>query len=128
MSNGLGVQVDGNHYTNMKMQPVELAYKLYGTPCFCKLAKYLTRDKGDKLTNLKKALHCIQLEKDLTQYAIAYLDKLDGLISTGRAIDIIKQFTEEDTYRAALFHMWLGNYESAVLSLENIIAEYEGTV
>ncbi len=128
MSNGLGVQVDGNHYTNMKMQPVELAYKLYGTPCFCKLAKYLTRDKGDKLTNLKKALHCIQLEKDLTQYAIAYLDKLDGLISTGRAIDIIKQFTDEDTYRAALFNMWLGNYESAVLSLENIIAEYEGTV
>lgn len=128
MSNGLGVQVDGNHYTNMKMQPVELAYKLYGTPCFCKLAKYLTRDKGDKLTNLKKALHCIQLEKDLTQYAIAYLDKLDGLISTGRAIDLIKQFTDEDTYRAALFNMWLGNYESAVLSLENIIAEYEGTV
>lgn len=126
MSNGLGVQVDGNHYTNMKMQPVELAYKLYATPCFCKLAKYLTRDKGDKLTNLKKALHCVQLEKDLTQYAITYLDKLDGLISTGCAIGLIKQFTDEDAYRIALFDMWLGNYESAVLSLENIITEYEG--
>lgn len=128
MSNGLGVQVDGNHYTNMKMQPVELAYKLYGTPCFCKLAKYLTRDKGDKLTNLKKALHCIQLEKDLTQYAIAYLDKLDGLIAVEDAKGLIALFTDNNTYRITLLHMWLGNYESAVLSLENIIAEYEGTV
>ena len=126
MSNGLGVQVDGNHYTNMKMQPVELAYKLYGTPCFCKLAKYLTRDKGDKLTNLKKALHCVQLEKDLFTYANTYIDKLDGIIDYWDAKKLVIQFTDDDMYQDALMMMWIGDYAGAAEEVEDIIAKYEG--
>ena len=64
-TNALDVQIDGDHYKKQPIQPVELAYYVNGTPCFCKLAKYLTRDKGDKLVNIKKALHCIGLERDL---------------------------------------------------------------
>ena len=90
---GLGTQIDGGHYTSMKMQPIELAYRLYGTPCFCKLAKYLTRDKGHKLTNLQKARHCITLEQDLSKYAMAYFDHLD-FVSLDEAKKLIDEFTK----------------------------------
>ena len=122
--NGLGTQVAGTHYTSMKMQPVQLAYYLYATPCFCKLAKYLTRDKGDKLENLKKALHCIRLEQDLNEYSKEYFVQLDFVnVEDGKAL--IHQFTDNNAYQIALFHMWVGNHESAILTVEGIIKEYE---
>lgn len=124
---GLGNQIDGTHYTAMKMQPIELAYKLYATPCFCKLAKYLTRDKGDKLTNLKKARHCIELEKDLRQYAFRYMDGLDYL-STMDAKKIIDVFTDNTQYREALIWMWLGNWEGVIQMVDEIIQQYEERV
>lgn len=65
----LEIQIDGQHYKNQKIQPIELAYKLGGTPAFCKLAKYLTREKNDKKINLQKAYHCICLEQDLEFWA-----------------------------------------------------------
>lgn len=65
MSNALEQQVGGSHYKDMKMQPAELAYKVGGSPMFCKLAKYLTREKGDRNMNLEKALHCIALENEM---------------------------------------------------------------
>ena len=124
---GLGTQVAGTHYTSMKMQPVELAYKLYATPCFCKLAKYLTRDKGDKLENLKKALHCIRLEQDLIQYAYAYVD-MNMRVSAEDGKTLIFQFTDNDSYRKALFHLWAGNHESAILTVEDIIRKYQEVI
>ena len=125
---GLGTQVSGTHYTSMKLQPIELAYKLYGTPCLCKLAKYLTRDKGDKLTNLKKALHCIKLEQDLIEYADVYFDKLDGLVSIEEGKALIAEFTDNDSYRKALFHLWVGNYDMAILVVEDIIRKYNEVI
>lgn len=65
----LEIQIDGQHYKNQKIQPIELAYKLGGTPAFCKLAKYLIREKNDKKVNLQKAYHCICLEEDLKFWA-----------------------------------------------------------
>lgn len=121
---GLGNQIDGTHYTAMKMQPIELTYKLYATPCFCKLAKYLTRDKGDKLTNLKKARHCIELEKDLYNHAKEYFEQLD-FVSAADGKVLIHQFTDNNEYQIALFHMWLQNYQSALISVDKIIKEYE---
>lgn len=125
---GLGTQIEGQHYTSMKLQPVQLAYMLYGTPCLCKLAKYLTRDKGDKLTNLKKALHCIKLEQDLIEYADTYLDMSDRLVSAEDGKALIFQFTDNDSYRKALFHLWVGNYECAILTVEDIIRKYNEVI
>ena len=123
---GLGTQVAGSHYTSMKLQPVQLAYMLYATPCFCKLAKYLTRDKGDKLTNLKKALHCIKLEQDLIEYADVYLNPFQYFTTYGE--DLIKQFTDNDSYRKALLHLYNQNYESAILTVEDIIRKYQEVI
>lgn len=57
-------QVGGNHYKEMDYQPFEFAMDVGGTPAICKVAKYLTRVKGDRLENLRKAYHCIQLEQE----------------------------------------------------------------
>ncbi len=122
---GLGTQIEGQHYTSMKLQPVQLAYMLYATPCFCKLSKYLTRDKGDKLTNLKKALHCIKLEQDLIEYADVYFEKLDGLVSPDNAKVLIGEFTDNYSYRKALLQLCMCNYDMAILVVEDIIRKYE---
>jgi hypothetical protein len=61
----LGSQIDGKHYTDQKLQPVQLAEMLGATPEFCKVSKYLTRQKNDKFVNIDKADHCIGLEEDL---------------------------------------------------------------
>lgn len=121
---GLGNQIDGQHYTAMKMQPIELAYKLYGTPCFCKLAKYLTRDKGDKLVNLNKAKHCVQLEVDLKEYAFQYTDHLD-LVSVDSGTALIQTFTDNKLYREALLRMWIGDYNGTLRVMDDIIAEHK---
>lgn len=65
----LDTQEAGNHYKGQKVQPIELAYYLGGTPAFCKLAKYISRDKDDKAEDLRKAYHCIQLEEQLQYFA-----------------------------------------------------------
>ena len=121
---GLGNQIDGRHYTAMKMQPVELAYRLSGTPCFCKLAKYLTRDKGDKLVNLNKAKHCVQLEMDLKTYAFQYTDHLD-LVSVDSGTVLINTFTDNKLYREALLRMWIGDYNGTLRVMDDIIAEHK---
>jgi len=62
MTKAVDTQVGGDHYKNMKMQPMELAYIVGGSPAFTKVAKYITRKKDDRTLNLEKAIHCIQFE------------------------------------------------------------------
>lgn len=120
----LDVQIDGQHYKTMKMQPIELAYKLNGSPCFCKLAKYLTRDKGDRLTNLKKAKHCIELELDLLNkgvgidYALSYLHSV-------KASEIIREFTDNKDYQDALIYLYSGFEEQAIEVVDKLIKDLE---
>lgn len=116
----LDVQVDGDHYKTMKMQPVELAYMVNGSPCFCKLAKYLTREKGDKLINLQKAKHCIELERDLVgndKGAYAFIAKVNP-------DKVINEFSNNRLIYNALMSMYNRQYEEAILSVDEIISEY----
>lgn len=117
----LDVQISGNHYKTQKLQPIELVYKLGATPCFCKLAKYLTRDKGDKKINLQKARHCIQLEQDLEDYALYYEDSMEAAWEVNRdgyKDKLIKNFSDNEYIQSALVFMFAGIYPSAVKSVE----------
>jgi hypothetical protein len=59
-------QVDGTHYVNQVIQPFELAYLVAdGDAGFCKFVKYLSRDKGDRKTNLEKAIHITKLTAEI---------------------------------------------------------------
>ena len=110
----LANQIDGNHYKNQPIQPIELAYYLKETPCFCKLAKYLTRDKGDKKINLQKAVHCIKLEQELSGFAEGYDNIFD--------IKIVKywlnKFSSNQNITEALFLMNQSCYHDAIEQVE----------
>lgn len=122
-------QVDGSHYVNMKMQPVELTYALNASPCFCKLAKYLTREKGDKLTNLQKALHCIRLEEELVgrqgkgilYNLIRELKEVMFKQDDKEATALINEFTDNQQIRYALSSMYTGHYHLAMMDVEELI-------
>ncbi len=65
-SSALNTQVGGTHYTDLKIQPLELTYQNFGytgakAAIYTKVNKYLTRQKDDELEQLKKARHCIDL-------------------------------------------------------------------
>lgn len=115
----LDTQVDGTHYTDMKMQPLELSYILNASPCFCKLAKYLTRVKGDKLVNLQKAKHCIELERDLSQNNLGCYGYEDI-----NFIKHINNFTEDKDIRKALTYMYESDYTEAIEEVGVIISKY----
>jgi hypothetical protein len=124
MTNALTMQEDGNHYKVMKIQPIELAYRLNGSPCFCKLAKYLTRDKGDKLTNLRKAKHCIQLEQELLELGFGE-EYVFNYHSAQYANAQIEQFTDVPLYQTALKEMYSGFTENAIAAVEQCIRMVE---
>lgn len=119
----LEIQQDGNHYKTMKMQPIELGYRLNATPCFVKLCKYSSRIKVDRLGDLKKAKHCIQLEKEIVEkfgnpYAALRLDYANALA-------LISQFTDNDYIKAALHFMYSGRYDYAIDYVNILIEGFE---
>lgn len=124
MSNAFDSQVDGHHYTDMMMQPLELAYLVGGTPCFCKLAKYATRVKGDRQVNLDKAIHCITLEQSMMEYQSAMVKAhyplLTNEVQKQQAYMLIKFYTKDIDIQYALISMLEGDYVTAVGFIQDV--------
>lgn len=124
-------QVDGDHYKVMGVQPIELAYYLGASPCFCKLAKYLTRDKGDRLVNLRKALHCIELEEELLGFTNPYAPEPEELTSleekkrNSLAWYWIKKFSPNKTVERILNSMYERDHGAAKLQVSLMIKHEE---
>lgn len=117
LASALDFQQDGDHYKTLKMQPIELAYKVNGSPCFTKLAKYASRHKIDRLGDLKKAIHCIQLEKELgNPYEYIQIPDRDFY-------DILTQFTDSALLWLALDEMYHGRYDNAVKYIQYILEQ-----
>lgn len=62
-------QVGGTHYKSLNPQPIELCYQRFGwdgvkASLLTKADKYTSRDKGDFIENIDKAIHCLELLKD----------------------------------------------------------------
>lgn len=65
MSNALETQIGGTHYKALPYQPIEFIGLLkmdYFQGC---IVKYISRDKNDKIEDLKKAIHYCELAKEL---------------------------------------------------------------
>ena len=121
----LDIQIDGQHYKNQKIQPIELAYKLGGTPAFCKLAKYLTREKNNKKVNLEKAYHCICLEEDLVDCIQLYYDSDDiGFLEYKDYM--IAEFSDNVFIRNSLAAMYDRNYKVAKQNVKYYALEVLG--
>ena len=126
-------QIDGSHYVSMKLQPLQLTYLLSETPCFCKVAKYLTRIKNDKLTQHEKALHCTQLEEVLYEInSDNYPEEVLELLPFGHCVNyttvggdlahkLIDVFTEDVEIRKILKDFNSGEFEYAIKGIQAII-------
>ena len=60
-------QVDGNHYTDQGVQPVEITFQNFGyegirAALYTKVNKYLTREKGTHRKDITKAIHCLEMQ------------------------------------------------------------------
>ena len=124
----LDVQIDGQHYKNVKIQPIELAYTLGASPAFCKLAKYLSREKGDKKINLQKSRHCIQLELDLlnlNMYDRSSEGAYEYNFNSAQKLltDFSEQFTTSSNFYNALDMMYQGYRETAIEYVEDYAKE-----
>lgn len=124
----LETQQGGNHYKTMRLQPVELGYKIGATPCFVKLAKYLTRNKNDKKENLEKAFHCICLEQELSEYTIFYTDNSDieFFMPPEEKDMLIDMFSDNVFIRNSLAAMYDRNYEVAKQNVKYYALEVLG--
>jgi hypothetical protein len=62
----LDTQVDGSHYKDLAIQPMEYSFKNKLDPAQHTAIKYITRfrEKGGK-KDLEKAIHCIQMLMEL---------------------------------------------------------------
>ena len=122
MSDALKTQVDGDHYKKQKIQPIELAYLIGATPCFTKLAKYMTRDKGDRNINLDKAIHCVNIEKEINETAMYHILDSYPLLTNparlGQAEMFINLFSEDQFVQAALKAMIRQDYDQAIAEVE----------
>lgn len=61
-NNPLSTQVGGNHYKDMKIQPIEFAMANNLNPCEFNVVKYICRQRNKNgKQDLEKAKHCIDL-------------------------------------------------------------------
>ena len=101
----IDTQEGGSHYKDQKVQPMELAYYIGGTPAFCKLSKYM-RVKEDQAEDLRKAYHCIEFEEEMQYYA-----KRNYKYQDVDFIDYwINRHTTNQNIRNALWHLSQFNY------------------
>lgn len=65
----LDAQVGGDHYSKLKIQPMEYSMANKLDACQHTAIKYITRfrDKGTPMADLDKAIHCIQMLKEFEQ-------------------------------------------------------------
>lgn len=134
-SNPTEEQVGGSHYTTMKLQPLQLTYLLSETPCFCKLAKYLTRAKDDKVQQTEKAKHVSMLEEALTVISLEnYPEEVLALLPenhkvnynaapTALAEKLIDIFTDDSKIREALKAFNYGEFKTATKVVNEILED-----
>ena len=120
-NDALSQQVDGSHYKGCKLQPMELAYKLGESPAFLKVAKYLIRDKGDKIINLKKAIHIAQIDEQLNGAKVYKASK--PKIKATELLKLLSDFSKDVRVQDVLFAMYFYHYEVVIRDVEQIIKD-----
>jgi len=142
-------QIGGDHYKKLKLQPMELAYLIGGSPCFMNVTKYITRDKGSRIENLQKAYHCVQLESQLRSTPVgfdfreleegeekelviltpkdiygAYIAPLSMSAVPNAITEFAQQFENGDLYERVLTSMYVGDYVQAADLLELLMERH----
>lgn len=126
MSDALSKQVAGSHYNRLHYQPVALGFDLAAPATLTKVAKYLTRDKGDRVEDLKKAVHCIELEALFSdKIEIDYPNYILDTYAKACINTFARQFDDVAVIETILRFMAGGDYKSAKETLLFFIDEVE---
>jgi len=124
--NSLNRQVAGTHYLNITYQPVQLTFDVNGTCTFCKVAKYISREKDDMVEQINKAIHCVELEKDLLKPHTYYPKGRSGTWAATKCIEnFSNQFVQREIFNIILMSMMVQNYELATQTLLDLRSTYE---
>lgn len=112
----IDVQVGGGHYKSLAIQPVEVAMVAGLSYCEGNLVKYLTRDKGNRLEDIKKAYHYLMLQQHMVEESVSNIpfcstnfEKVYG----HRLEDFFNQFKQGRVYSSILYCMMTHKYSKA---------------
>lgn len=64
-------QVGGTHYLELTIGPLELAIENRLNACQYSAIKYIMRKKGNRLEDLDKAIHVLQIYRELIEKGLA---------------------------------------------------------
>lgn len=107
-------QVGGKHYTDMKIQPLQLAYMVAnGDSCFCKVAKYISRTKNTD--DFRKAVDVLEKAKSLRKSGVEvthYKRKVIG--------EFADQFDNAPVIAAILVTFLEARYEASISHVETL--------
>ncbi len=106
-------QVGGDHYKNLSIQPVQVAYSIGATPMWLTVCKYITRVKDNREEDLQKALHCIELENGMFELRCSkYIAELAPYEHTDIKA-FANQFEDKDFVYNTLHSLYFGYYKQA---------------
>lgn len=111
-------QVGGNHYTKMKIQPIEFTNLVGGTCCFCKMLKYTKRNKYNKVEDLEKAIDVVNKEKE---DAGLIKENYKGKVFGNKFLELTNDFTDDPILILAIIHMHHGMYEECLTELNKLL-------
>lgn len=117
-------QVDGEHYLEMLIQPLELSYLIAeGDASFCKLVKYITRNKGERKVNLEKAIHVVKLYSEIST---KYLKNIKGKVndSSYKLLELtFRHLRNPDLCEAICIQFLEGNLDECIDFIEQLEIE-----
>lgn len=64
-------QIGGTHYLELTIGPLELAIENKLNACQYSAIKYIMRRKGDRLQDIDKAIHVLQVYRELIEKGLA---------------------------------------------------------
>ena len=72
MIKSLDTQIGGDHYCDMGIQPFEMTLANFGyeglrAAVYTKVNKYLIRNKSSHIEDIKKAIHCLEIQLEAAQ-------------------------------------------------------------
>lgn len=123
--NAINRQVGGDHYKRYFYQPFQLSMDINASPGFTLMVRYLTRDKEDRLQDVEKCKHIVELEQEwATNYPKQFNDVYNAALEEQeeRLIAMFSsQFGEEQAlYYSILRSMHTHQYDEVIDLLEEV--------
>lgn len=124
MSSVLELQVGGDHYKKLAIQPVELIVNLHLDYFTGNIVKYVTRHRfKNGIDDIKKAIHYCELAIYYSKYKNT---SKFGFTTTAKLVD---KYAEKNYLtlqeRNAIYYACTNSYKLAIETLNKIIKEYE---